>query len=250
MGFRLRYRQHDLELHDGRFLIGRSASCQLSLDDPMVSRQHAALVVSGQTITVEDLGSRNGVQVNNRTIEGPHPVVLGDVVKIGSQEMTLVEGNTPKAREITHRGAATARLPSLAVLAGLAEKALTLRHADDAERVTSALLRDINERIQAGIDPGADVIAKTATLLVRLALLTANGSWIDSAVKLFSSLHRPLPVETIDELHDVLRRVGAIDMQLFRAYAEDLRARANEMGPADRFLVGRIEGLARMAALR
>lgn len=250
MGFRLRYRQHDLELHDGRFLIGRSASCQLSLDDPMVSRQHAVLTVSGQNITVEDLGSRNGVSVNNRPIQGAHPVVLGDCVKIGSQEMTLVESNTPKAREITHRGAATARLPSLAVLAGLAEKALTLRHADDAERVTTALLRDINERIQAGIDPGTEVIEKAAFILVKLALLTSTGTWIDAAVRLFSSLHRPLPVETIDELHDVLRRVGAIDMQLFRAYAEELRARASEMGPADRFLVGRIEGLARMAALR
>jgi hypothetical protein len=250
MGLRLRYRQHDLDLHDGRFLIGRSASCQLSLDDPMVSRQHAVLTVAGQNITVEDLGSRNGVLVNNQLIQGPHPVVLGDCIKIGSQEMKVVEATTPKGREITHRGAPTARLPSLAVLAGLAEKALTLRHADDAERVTTALLRDINERIQAGIDPGNEVIEKTASLLVRLALLTSNGTWIDSAVRLFSSLHRPLPVETVDELHDVLRRVGTIDMQQFRAYAEDLRARASEMGPADRFLVGRIEGLARMAALR
>ena len=88
------------------------------------------------------------------------------------------------------------------------------------------------------------------SILVKLAALTGNGSWIDSAVRLYRSIGKPLPVETIDELHDVLRRVGAIDMVAFRTYAEELRARAPEMGPADRFLVGRIEGLARMAALR
>jgi hypothetical protein len=250
MGFRLRYRQHDLDLPEGRFLIGRSANCQLSLDDPMVSRQHAVLTVKGTRITVEDLGSRNGVIVNNKLIEGAHVVVLGDCIKIGAQEMTLVESNAPQAREITHRGAPTARLPSLAVLAGLAEKAVTLKHTDDAERVLTALVRDLNERIAAGIDPGAEVIEKAASLLVKLAALTGNGSWIDSAVRLYRSIGKPLPVETIDELHDVLRRVGAIDMVAFRTYAEELRARAPEMGPADRFLVGRIEGLARMAALR
>jgi hypothetical protein len=114
----------------------------------------------------------------------------------------------------------------------------------------TALVKDLNERIQAKIDPGAEVIEKTASLLVKLAALTGSGSWIDAAIRIYRTLGRPLPAETIDELHDVLRKVAGIDMVSFRSYAEELRARASEMGPADRFLVGRIEGLARMAALR
>src|SRR5258708_7801250 len=46
MRFRLRYLQHDLELTEGQFAVGRNASCQLSLDDPLVSRRHAILYVS------------------------------------------------------------------------------------------------------------------------------------------------------------------------------------------------------------
>ena len=70
MRYRLRYLQHDLELSEGEFAVGRNASCQLSLDDPLVSRRHAILQVSGSTVTIEDLQSRNGVLVNNKRIEG------------------------------------------------------------------------------------------------------------------------------------------------------------------------------------
>ena len=61
MRFRLRYLQHDLELNEGEFVVGRNASCQLSLDDPLVSRRHALFGVLPDQVTIEDLGSRNGV---------------------------------------------------------------------------------------------------------------------------------------------------------------------------------------------
>ncbi|MDB5216784.1 MAG: hypothetical protein JWO86_4711, partial [Myxococcaceae bacterium] len=47
MRFRLRYLQHDLELNEGTFAVGRNASCQLSLDDPLVSRRHAIFELQG-----------------------------------------------------------------------------------------------------------------------------------------------------------------------------------------------------------
>ena len=47
MPFRLRHLQHNLELNQGEFFIGRSAECQLALDDPLVSREHAKILVEG-----------------------------------------------------------------------------------------------------------------------------------------------------------------------------------------------------------
>ena len=38
MRFRLRYLHHDLELIEGQFAVGRSAGCQLSLDDPQSTK--------------------------------------------------------------------------------------------------------------------------------------------------------------------------------------------------------------------
>ncbi|MCU0686326.1 MAG: FHA domain-containing protein, partial [Polyangiaceae bacterium] len=48
MRYRLRYLQHNLELSPGQFLIGRSTDCQLSVDDPLVSRRHARLLVTDE----------------------------------------------------------------------------------------------------------------------------------------------------------------------------------------------------------
>jgi len=104
MRFRLRYLQHDLELTEGEFVVGRNASCQLSLDDPLVSRRHAVLTVLNGLVTVEDLGSRNGVLVNGQRIEGRAPLQGGDRILIGAQEMTLVI-----AQEITNTAMRTGR---------------------------------------------------------------------------------------------------------------------------------------------
>ncbi|MEO7092174.1 MAG: FHA domain-containing protein [Polyangiales bacterium] len=89
MRFRLRYLKHDLELFPGTFVIGRSAECQLSLDDPLVSRRHALLLVGDDEVYVEDAGSRNGVLVNGGRINGRHRLGEGDRVTIGAQDMTL-----------------------------------------------------------------------------------------------------------------------------------------------------------------
>src|SRR5579863_6801286 len=90
MPFRLRYLQHDLELNEGQFAVGRNASCQLSLDDPLVSRRHAIFEVGVQGVTIEDLASRNGVIVNGHRIEMKMQLNVGDRVLIGSQEFTLL----------------------------------------------------------------------------------------------------------------------------------------------------------------
>src|SRR5262245_27924712 len=63
MKYRLRYQQHDFELGDGQFVIGRGADCQLALDDGLVSRRHAMISVADEDVFVEDLDSRNGVKV-------------------------------------------------------------------------------------------------------------------------------------------------------------------------------------------
>lgn len=74
----------------GQFVIGRSSECQLSLDDPLVSRRHGLLTVREDgTVLVEDLGSRNGVLVNGNKIEGQQTLGDGDRITIGGQTMTL-----------------------------------------------------------------------------------------------------------------------------------------------------------------
>ena len=56
-------------LSGSRLLIGRSRDCDITIDDPNVSRRHAELRNEDGRWVVSDLGSTNGVKVNGRRVE-------------------------------------------------------------------------------------------------------------------------------------------------------------------------------------
>ena len=85
--FRLRYRAHDIELPPGEFVIGRSEECQLSIDDAMVSRRHAVFRLGTESVTLKDLGSRNGVSINGERMKGDRVLLDGDRISIGKHEL-------------------------------------------------------------------------------------------------------------------------------------------------------------------
>ena len=56
-------------LSGSRLLIGRSRDCDITIDDPNVSRRHAELRNEDGRWLVTDLGSTNGVKLNGRRVE-------------------------------------------------------------------------------------------------------------------------------------------------------------------------------------
>jgi hypothetical protein len=96
--YRLRFLLQEIDLPQGETLLGRSASCHVTIDDPLVSRQHARLKINGQAATVEDLGSRNGVSVNGRVISGRHELCDNDRIRIGTQELVFCVAAADVAR--------------------------------------------------------------------------------------------------------------------------------------------------------
>jgi hypothetical protein len=73
----------------GGATIGRSRDCDIVLDDSNVSRRHAEITPGGQGWRIQDLGSTNGVRVNGRQVEGPHPLESGDRVELGTVSVTF-----------------------------------------------------------------------------------------------------------------------------------------------------------------
>jgi hypothetical protein len=73
----------------GGAMIGRSRDCDIVLDDSNVSRRHAEITPGGQGWRIQDLGSTNGVRVNGRQVEGPHPLESGDRVELGTVSVTF-----------------------------------------------------------------------------------------------------------------------------------------------------------------
>lgn len=88
--FRLRFLLQEIDLPQGDTLIGRSTSCQVTLDDPLVSREHAKIRIAGQGASIEDLGSRNGVKVKGQLITGSTSLTSGDRIRIGTQELVFL----------------------------------------------------------------------------------------------------------------------------------------------------------------
>jgi DNA segregation ATPase FtsK/SpoIIIE, S-DNA-T family len=80
------------DLHKGPNVIGRQANCEVTLDDLMVSRKHARVIV-GDQIEIVDMNSANGVQIADELVDhatlGPRDKVL-----IGDTEI-VVERTAP-----------------------------------------------------------------------------------------------------------------------------------------------------------
>lgn len=276
MRFRLRYQQHDLELGEGEFAIGRNASCQLSLDDPLVSRRHALLVVKGITVTVEDLQSRNGVLLNGERITSRVGVHAGDRIQIGSQEMVLIGAahanqatmtrnplkmtlpshvidhpmREPTASESDLEPSMVRRADAFNLLGSVAEKALALGRATEAERILASPLTDVIEASRSGKKLTPTLTDQAARFSAKLATATGKGAWADYVIELYLAQERMVPATVIDELYTAFRKVTSVDLNRLREYVDVMRANVAGYGPADRFLFQRLEGLERLAALR
>lgn len=74
--------------------IGRSRSNDISLEDARVSRHHAKIVRQdhGQGYAIEDLNSRNGTRVDERSVREATPLVEGSVIKIGDAVFRFTQG--------------------------------------------------------------------------------------------------------------------------------------------------------------
>ncbi len=72
-------------------ILGRGASCDVTLAYPVVSRQHAALIRGEDGgWTVYDLNSKGGVTVNGAAVAGQSPLAYGDVLGLGGVETVLL----------------------------------------------------------------------------------------------------------------------------------------------------------------
>lgn len=91
---RLRFLLQELDLPFGETLIGRSPTCRITIEDPLVSRQHARIVVDGGGARFEDLGSRNGSKINGVTTRGAVALSDGDRIRVGTMEFVFCRLDT------------------------------------------------------------------------------------------------------------------------------------------------------------
>lgn len=89
-----------LTIESGRTLtVGRDGRCQFQIDDGLASRQHFQVKEHNGTVYVRDLGSQNGTQLNDRSIEKPTPIEDGDKIQAGETIFTYQDRDAPEGKE-------------------------------------------------------------------------------------------------------------------------------------------------------
>jgi pSer/pThr/pTyr-binding forkhead associated (FHA) protein len=73
----------EIRLLGPKFLIGRAEDCHLRPKSDLISRHHCVLLLEEQSLTVRDLGSRNGTLVNGERVSGERELVTGDKLEVG-----------------------------------------------------------------------------------------------------------------------------------------------------------------------
>lgn len=108
-------------------IIGRDADCDVTLDDPSVSRHHAKVMGIYDGFFIEDLQSTNGVVLNGRRVS-KHMLKDGDSVHIGAIELRFVDDGGTSASDavdniVTHSTVSTRGNVTLPTLSKQAERA-------------------------------------------------------------------------------------------------------------------------------
>ena len=88
--------RHGVVVHLGAAVttVGRHHSADVVINDPVISRKHAELALSGDGYFLRDLGSKNGTFVNQQNIEkSQHLLTDGDEISFGTSQVTLTFQN-------------------------------------------------------------------------------------------------------------------------------------------------------------
>jgi pSer/pThr/pTyr-binding forkhead associated (FHA) protein len=78
-----------LDVAKDRFLIGRGRHCDLVIESPKISREHAVIARDGTGWLIEDLGSSNGTWHRRERIERRR-IADGDEFFVCSEKITCV----------------------------------------------------------------------------------------------------------------------------------------------------------------
>ncbi len=238
--YRLRLLLQEFDLAAGETVLGRSPECHVTLDDPLVSREHAKIVVEGERALFRDLGSRNGSKLNGQTMLGEAELHDGDRIRLGNQELVFSRVVAPKrpgratgslrhCRRCRQPYAAEApscpncgftvgadetlsgslpdgvvdrRIWALQLQTELLDKAISLSRLDDAERILGRVRTSVEDWISEG---NVDVLAVAPALVgaVRVASQSGDPQWIRWVLSVIPRLGAIPPGVLVEQLNGV-----------------------------------------------
>ena len=187
-------------------LIGRAPSNDLVVDDVLVSRRHARLVVRLGDMHLEDLGSVNGTFVNGHRI-GRVAVADGDLVTVGNTDLVVRRGGLVAAG-------------SISVESNAGEGGLQVEGIGLVVERTKELLHDV------------DLVARPGTLT---ALVGPSGAGKSTLSKIIAGLTSPTSGRVLFDGHDVHEEYESLRTRIGMVPQHDVLHRKLTLRQALRF---------------
>ncbi|MDP9001033.1 MAG: FHA domain-containing protein [Myxococcota bacterium] len=237
MRYRLRFLLQEFDLPRGATIIGRSLDCNLTIEDPLVSREHARITIDDDGPRLEDMRSRNGVRLNGSVVRGPTPLCDGDRVRIGTQDLIFCRvGLDERAHSKTTgvlRLCANCRLPyprehlacphceateqtdevtltdgseenraawSVQLLLETLDRAIALGRIGDAERIVRRATTQVDEMLSSGRTIDARTMGAVADKVVAMTLATQDPAWALWVVDLYRRTSSVPSLQVADRL--------------------------------------------------
>ncbi len=240
----LHHADRELVLLPGKYLIGRSRSCQLVVNDEVVSRRHAELEVCANNVVVlRDLSSHNGVIVNDQRIQGKFATLRnGDKFVIGadtfqiflnndsldSANMKVVEVVTEAASTVVKKSSnvlqdETRATHDLDLVAAAAELAIDSGQTAEAERVLAKHLRAVLADIRSYRQTSIAVRNKAFNFALRLAEVTRKAEWFDLAVDVLLVQGIVCSEEQVEYLLRIQKLLPKLETHRLEQYAQLVR---------------------------
>ena len=220
--YRLRFHLQEIDLRGDEVVVGRGSIGHVTIDDPMLSRRHIRIDLSGNEPTLEDLHSRNGTQLNGRALVGRATLKDGDRIRIGTQELVfLIPSSTKKNHRTTcglvfctgcavpypstsaqcpHCGAVpTEENVSTSVrdvaasgwtfhlLSQVVDRAIDQGRLADAERMMSRGVSELEEQLEEGVEVEPSRVLGVAECAARLGCALRSARWLEIGVRLYTA---------------------------------------------------------------
>ena len=173
-------------LPDGDTHLGRADENDIVLTGDKVSRRHARLRVQGGSVTLEDLGSRNGTQLSEKNISGTVQLREGDVVAVGENNLTLrmtgqaEESRTEMVDESKHGAVPQALSAEAAQLAGQVLFTRDLRENSFIASFEQAKAMRVADFQKASSTEGGDGQVRSLALLYKVVDALASSASLDA----------------------------------------------------------------------
>jgi hypothetical protein len=242
--YRLRFLLQEFDLPRGATILGRSSDCHVTIEDPLVSRHHARIVLEGDRAVLYDLNSRNGVKLNGQAIKDPSELKDGDRLRIGTQELVFCRvesapnasakttgflrhcarcrmpypqeagacpncGATEALDEETlsgQFGAAAQAIWSVQLFLEVLERALSLQRFEDVNRILRRATVQVEERLVRGDPIDAPPLAKLADGAARASIALSDATWGLWVTHVYRRVPIVMPEPVVERVGELVAR--------------------------------------------